>query len=52
MPYSNELGDQIFVKGYWFFSFVIKNLNKNIGKNISENMSNKYTSRAKTANHW
>ena len=40
--YSVQPRDQIFVKGYGFFSFV-KNMGKNIGKNISKNLSSKYS---------
>ena len=40
--YSVQPGDQIFVKGYRFFSFA-KNLGKNIGRNISKNISNRYS---------
>ena len=36
--YSVQPGDQIFVKGYGFFSFA-----KNMVKNISKNLSGKYT---------
>ena len=41
MRYSVQPKDQIFVKGYGFFSFA-KSMNKNIGKNISKNVSGKY----------
>ena len=41
MRYSVQLGEQIFVKGYGFLSFV-KSIGKNIGKNISKNLNGKY----------
>ena len=34
--------DQIFVKGYGFFSFA-KNMGKSVGKNIGKNVSGKYS---------
>ena len=38
--YSIEPRDQIFVKGYEFFSFV-KNTSENIGRNRSKNLTSK-----------
>ena len=46
--YSVQPRDQIFVKGYGFFSFA-KNMGRNIGKNISKNLSSKYSQ--KLINH-
>ena len=40
--YSVQPRDNIFVKGYGFFSFD-KNMGKSIGKNISKNLSGKYS---------
>ena len=40
MRYLVQPRDQIFVKGYGFFSFS-KNMGKNIGKSISKNISGK-----------
>ena len=40
--YSVRPRDQIFVKGYVFFSFA-KNISKNIDKNISKNLSGMYS---------
>ena len=40
--YSVQPRDQIFVKGYGFFSFA-KNMGKNIDKNISRILSYKYS---------
>ena len=40
--YSVQTRDQIFVKGYVFFSFA-KNISKNIDKNISKNLSGMYS---------
>ena len=42
MRYSVQPRDQIFVKGYRFWSFA-KNMVKNIGKSISKNLSGKYS---------
>ena len=50
MRYSVEPRDQIFLKGYGFFSFA-KNLGKNIGKNISKNCFKKRNSK-NSRNNW
>ena len=42
MRFSIQPTDRIFVKGYWFLSFV-KNMANNIGKNISKKLSGKYS---------
>ena len=42
MRYSTEPKDQIFVKGFGFFTFA-KYMSKNIGKNMSKKLSGKYT---------
>ena len=42
MLYAIELRDQIFVKGYGFFSFA-KNMDRNLGKSMSKNLSGKYS---------
>ena len=41
MRYSVQPRDQIFAKGYGFFSFV-KSIGKNIGKNVSKNLTDRY----------
>ena len=40
VPYSIELRDQIFIKGYGFLSFA-ENMSKSISKYISKNLSSK-----------
>ena len=40
--YSAQLRNQIFLKGYGFFSFA-KNMGTNISKNISKTLSGKYS---------
>ena len=42
MHRSVQPRDQIFVKGYGFFSFA-KNTGKNVGKTTSKNLSGKYS---------
>ena len=42
MRYLFQLRNQIFVKGYEFFSFA-KNMDKYIDNNISKNLSGKYS---------
>ena len=40
--YSVQPKDQIYVKGYRFFSFA-KNMGKNINKNLNRNLSSEYS---------
>ena len=41
-PYSVQLRDRVFAKGYGFLSFA-RNIGKNVSKNIRKNLRSKYS---------